>query len=233
MKELTRLALLVSMVSSATLVGASEQPMGNVEEKDFLPLGEPERQIDGAYLGGGLATSSISHKLHAEKVGEGRVDFSKSGVQMDISALAGFGSAFYKRNYIGIEMEFFKRLGGGESFHSNGELGLRRCSDLGLNLDVRPGYLFPLRGALVYATVGVARVRGQVVSKTGSHQSTFGSYYPTVGIGIEQMINSRWSVRGDIRRSITSKDDGKQFGGWKYDAKPNRTAMRILLVRNI
>jgi opacity protein-like surface antigen len=232
MEELARLTLLISVVSGATLASASEQLVDNAEGKDFLPLGEPERQIDGAYLGGGLAVSNISHKLHAEKTGGDRVDFSKSGAQMDVSALAGFGSAFYKRNYIGIEMEFFKRLGGGESFHSNGELGLRHCSDLGLNLDVRPGYLFPLRGALVYATVGVARVRGQVVSKTGG-QGTFGSFYPTVGVGIEQMVNSRWSVRGDIRRSITSKDDDKQFGGWKYDAKPNRTAIRVLLVRNI
>ncbi|MDR2645786.1 MAG: porin family protein [Holosporaceae bacterium] len=234
MKKLIWLMLLISTVSDAAFVGASQQPVGDAAEGgDFLLLGEPERRIGGAYLGGGLAVSRISHKLNAEKTGEDRIDFSRSGSQMDVSVLAGFGSAFHKRDYIGIEMEIFRRFGGGESFHTSGKVGLRHCSALGMNLDIRPGCLFSLQGALAYVTIGVARIQGQVISKTSDHRGTFGSYYPTVGVGVEQMINFKWSIRGDIRMSITSKDNDKQLDNWKYDAKPNRIAVRILFIRNI
>jgi hypothetical protein len=104
-------------------------------------------------------------------------------------------------------------------------------------MDIRFGRLYPLQGHLVYATVGFARVLGHGLFECGSYyaEGSFGSFYPTFGVGFEKKINHRWNVRADFRISLTSKDDNKSPRGtyWKYEAKPSRAAFRISITRSI
>ncbi|MDR0968674.1 MAG: porin family protein [Holosporaceae bacterium] len=204
---------------------------------EFLDLGEPSRNIGGAYWGLGLTWSSISHKLKATSDKNEEVNYKKSGNQFDVSLLGGFGAAFYKLYYTGIEAEFFKRFGGGTSYSNDDRAGLIHNSTMGLNMDVRLGRLFPEHGWLAYGTLGFARVLGRAVFRDADHnnkrEGSFGSFYPTVGIGAEYKLTNRWNIRGDFRYSITSKDDGRTVSGWKYEAKPNRMAFRISITRSI
>jgi hypothetical protein len=204
---------------------------------EFLELAEPQRNISGAYYGAGLTLSSISHGVKVEKAGQPTVDFKKTSVQFDLSLIGGFGSAFYKQYYAGLELELFKRLGGKTSYHNDGNVGLTHHATIGLNMDVRFGYLFPEQGCLAYTTVGFARVLGRVAirddAKQNKREGSFGSFYPTFGVGVERKINHRWNVRADLRLSITSKESEKHVAGWKYEGKPNRTAFRISITRSI
>ncbi len=212
------------------------------DDNEFIELGEPCKYVSGAYYGLGLGVSHISHKVNALKNNVGKVSMSKSSNQYDLSLIAGFGSAFYKRYYAGIELEMFKRFKGSNS--GNDELTVVFPSTIGMNMDVRFGYQLPENGSLVYLTAGFARVLGKtafaVTTNNRKHKTievSHGSFYPTFGVGLEYKVNHNWNVRGDFRFSITSKDDNKYVrvnnSTWKFDAKPSRIAFRISVTRNI
>ncbi|MDR0678518.1 MAG: porin family protein [Holosporaceae bacterium] len=243
MKRIIYTALITIIVSPDLSFADSEKL--NSEKKvtdEFLELAEPQKNIGGAYYGLGVTLSQISHKVKAVKNDLLETSFKKSGSQFDISLIGGFGSAFHKRYYAGIEMELFQRFSGKTQY--NGEVGIIYASGIGLNMDVRFGYLFPEHGYLIYTTVGFARVLGKVsfqsdiARRRENPKGTFGSFYPTFGAGIEHKINHLWNVRGDFRISITSKDDDKHLtvsrtSHWKYEAKPSRVAFRISVTRSI
>ncbi|MDR1361843.1 MAG: porin family protein [Holosporaceae bacterium] len=211
--------------------------------EDFIALAEPEKVVSGAYLGAGFALSMISHKINVLKTGASNVAFKNSANQYDIYFIGGFGSAFYARYYAGIEMAFFQRLAGSTKYAPGERIGLRHSSGFGLDMDVRLGYQFPQSGNLVYATVGFARVIGKAVldvSGTGHNgiEVPFGSFYPTFGCGFEHKINYYWNIRGDLRISITAKDDyNKKFVNgmdrWPFDAKPSKFSIRVSITRSI
>ncbi|MDR3151235.1 MAG: outer membrane beta-barrel protein [Holosporaceae bacterium] len=217
---------------------------------DFLELSEPYRTVGGAYFGVGLALSRITHKLNATKNNSNKINFKNSATQYDLSFIFGFGSAFYKSYYTGIEFSIFKRLSSNTKYADNESIGLKHSSILGLDMDVRLGYLFPESGNLAYFTVGFARVIGRTVFREYStnrnirgsaryieKEKSFGSFYPTFGCGIEHKLNQDWDVRCDLRMSITSKDDNKSHtsgnNDWSYDAKPSRFAIGISITRSI
>ncbi|MDR3187439.1 MAG: porin family protein [Holosporaceae bacterium] len=200
-------------------------------EDEFSELSEPHRNVSGAYYGLGLGSSLISHKVTYGK-GEGQKSSSKKNAhQFDISLILGFGAPFYGRCYAGVEWDLFKRFSKKTSYEN--EIGIIHSANIGLNMDVRFGYLFPEHGSMVYFTAGFARIVGRVTFNRGSTEGSFGSFYPTLGVGVEHKINHRWNVRGDFRLAITSKDDNKYSHGWKYEAKPNRIAFRVSITRNI
>jgi hypothetical protein len=203
---------------------------------EFVDLGEPEKEIGGAYGGFGVALSRISHKLDA--LGNfHKESFRSSSNQWDLSLIGGFGSAFYKKYYIGIEMDFFRRAGSGANYSSNKAVAVVHNSSIGLNMDVRFGYLYPQQGYLIYATAGFARVvgRGRFQNANNYLEGSFGSFYPTFGIGFEKKVTHKWNIRADFHASVTSKDENKSIAGtyWKYEAKPNRMAIRISVTRSI
>ncbi|MDR2158250.1 MAG: hypothetical protein LBO02_02960 [Holosporaceae bacterium] len=233
------------LIAATPAFGDSEtrQPE-NTTTDEFLKLETPDRNIDGAYYGLGITLSRISHKVKAIKNDRAEVNLKKTGNQFDISLIGGFGSAFYKRYYAGIEMELFKRFAGKTNY--DGEIGIVHASTVGLNMDIRFGYLFPKQGALIYLTAGCARVLGRVAfnnsaagvgRRSKNPEGSFGSFYPTFGVGIEKKINHLWNARADFRISLTSKDDNKykttDAATWKYEAQPNKAAFRISIVRNI
>ncbi|GHU14293.1 hypothetical protein FACS189449_10770 [Alphaproteobacteria bacterium] len=248
-----------SDVSNAGDSGDKAKNLDNGD--DFLELSEPERIVSGAYWGVGLGWSRISHKLsNIQKVSAGssatpasttpvegagnRVDnianLSSSASQYDLSLIAGFGAPFYKNYYAGIEFSMFKRFGQRKKDFDGEDIGIKHSSTMGLDMDVRVGYLFPENGNLLYATIGFARVLGRVTLKkkdANPAEVSFGSFYPTFGVGVEHKVDHNWSIRGDFRMCITSKDDGKSYKAnkteWKFDAKPSRYAFRISVTRSI
>ncbi|MDR2781439.1 MAG: hypothetical protein LBB21_03215 [Holosporaceae bacterium] len=232
----------VLVLSVFSFVFVFGEDAGSVDGKletldEFLQLADPEKNISGAYYGLGVGLSKISHELKAKAVNVSEENLSSNRSQFDISLICGFGSAFYKRYYAGIEMDFFKRACGGRSYSENKRVGIFHNSTVGLNMDVRFGYLYPQHGCLVYTTFGFSRVLGRALLNRGSYYSegSFGSFYPTIGFGAEKKINHIWNVRADYRFSITNKDDNKYLTGttWKYEAKPERMAFRISVTRSI
>ncbi|MDR0632263.1 MAG: hypothetical protein LBF54_03440 [Holosporaceae bacterium] len=245
MNKLIGIAFLI--ISPSAVVFASSEKQSSEKSaasNAFSELSWPYRNVGGAYWGLGATLSRISHSAWMWKDGTEKVtNFKATNSQFDASLIGGFGSAFYKGYYAGIEMELFKRFGEKASRHPGGEVGIIHKSAIGLNMDVRFGYLLPKRGELIYVTVGFARVVGGVAFYEGSggnrpgYEGSFGSFYPTLGVGVEHKINHLWNVRGDFRISITSKDDNKYLSTrsttWKYEAKPSRMAFRISITRNI
>ncbi|MDR2766486.1 MAG: porin family protein [Holosporaceae bacterium] len=260
MKKIVGLPALLALLSSLSQIDAasaddvavakSEAPAdivpGGAEgppKEEFLELSEPHRNVSGAYLGVGAGVSLISNSIHCKRDGQPDIDFKNSASQFDLSLILGFGAPFSGRYYAGIELELFKRLSEKTSYHDTGLVGVRHVGNVGFNMDVRFGYLLPERSSLVYVTVGFAKVLGRAVFDNGDHQrkgdptQAFGSYYPTLGVGAERKINQLWNVRGDLRFSVTSKDDNKNAYvrnfHWKFEGKPSRIALRVSIIRNI
>ncbi len=228
----------VSVLCCATI--SADTAVGNSEE--FLPLGEPDRVISGAYYGIGIGSSSIKHEILASKNNGACSKYSSTSNQFEISAIAGFGTPILKRYYAGIEFEIFKRLSGKD--HSFDGMHVQHCVNTSMNMDVRIGYLFPLRGTLVYFTAGFARLFGRVSfdrdiggRRRNESGGSFGSFYPTLGVGVEYKFNQTWNGRCDYRYCITSKDDERGFNTgnavWKWRAKPNRMSVRLSLTRSM
>lgn len=234
---------IVVALLAVTFCSVNAERTENKDESELSELGEPCRYVSGAYYGLGLGLSHISHKVNAVKNNVENISLKKNSNQYDLSIIAGFGSAFYKRYYAGIEMELFKRLKGSSS--TNDEINITFPATVGLNMDVRFGYQFPESGCLAYVTAGFSRVLGKTAFKVNTnrrrggktHEMSFGSFYPTFGAGVEYKIDHHWNIRGDVRFAITSKDDNKRIrvnnNNWKFDAKPSRLAFRISVTRNI
>ncbi|MDR2794585.1 MAG: outer membrane beta-barrel protein [Holosporaceae bacterium] len=207
---------------------------------DFLELSEPHRTVSGAYWGMGVGIANIKHTLNATASGVSHSQ-SNSANQYDLALIAGFGSAFYKKYYAGIEFLLFKRLNKKTKFADGESIGLRHTSNVGFDMDVRIGLQLPESGNLIYGTIGLARVVGSVVFMRGDqidnrYSVSFGSFYPTFGLGLEHKINDFWNIRGDLRISLTSKDDGKQCKTdrtWTFDAKPSKFSIRLSVTYSI
>ncbi|GHU16765.1 hypothetical protein FACS189472_02560 [Alphaproteobacteria bacterium] len=242
-----------SDVSADAAINTDQSAESSADTKnndEFIELSEPERTVSGAYFGIGAGWSRISHKLQNVKSGPVRSaddkkedipGFSRSANQYDVSLIAGFGAPFYGNCYAGIEFSIFKRLGERNYRPKDTEIGLKHPSIIGMDMDVRLGYLFPESGNLIYATIGFARALGRVTflknNQGDTDEVSFGSFYPTFGFGVEHKMNHNWNIRGDFRISLTSADDRKLYRTKeqesKFDAKPSRCAFRISVTRNI
>ncbi|MDR1561151.1 MAG: porin family protein [Holosporaceae bacterium] len=238
-KLLGSLFLLIgaSLVSASSLSikapKTANKSSSSVDE--FLALSEPHKSVSGAYYGLGLALSMMSHKARfVDSSVSKEVNLKKTANQFDVSLIGGFGAPFYEKYYAGIEFDFFKRFPSKKSYES--ELGIIHTSTLGLNMDVRFGYLFPEHGSMLYLTVGFARALGHVAHRNQLNkesEGSFGSFFPAFGAGLEYKINHKWNIRGDFRILITSKENKKNLCNWQYEAKPNRIAFRISVTRNL
>ncbi len=229
--------LYILLISSNIMMTNAVQTAINNNSNDFVELDKPERKISGAYYGIGYDLSFIKHEVQARN--ERNIDKSikKSTTQSAISLLAGFGSSFYEDYYIGLEFEIMKRFSGKTSYED--DIGIKFSQQFGINMDVRFGYLFPKYGNMVYLTLGFSRTLGKVVVKVDGQKDAekgFGSYFPTIGIGFQQKLNSKWNIHIDSRYSITSKDKYNRLIGnnnWNYNVQPKRIGIRLSLTHNI
>lgn len=266
MKKLFFITSLFSVCVSSNSQTTDLEPLENVyqnptvkpEEKilpkstsdDLIELAMPERKIGGGYigLGLGLAKVSLNAKTTREKkdtVNSLFLEHKKSTLQYNLSLITGFGNAFYKDYYIGIELDLSKKFKENTSENADKTFGVQHKANVGLNMDVRFGLLMPQSGLLVYSTVGFARVIGDFIINTNDmkEKHKFGSFYPTIGLGTEYKLNNSWNIRGDLRYAITAKDDKnlKQFTkngedvpvtNWECRAKPQQISFRISVTKN-
>jgi hypothetical protein len=196
---------------------------------DFQKLSEPERRISGAYYGLGLGASMMSHSILVRRAASDST-LKSTATQLDLSLILGFGSDFYNKYYAGIEFDMFKRFPvKRKKFTFEGQnVCVEHQASIGLNMDARFGYQLPHKGILPYVTVGFARVIGNV------NGSSFGSFYPTFGIGIEHKLNQKCNVRFDIRAALTSKEDQKTIGNYMTaESRPSKFSVRISFTRNL
>ena len=105
MKSIVRVVLAVMVFIFDAVLADLETS----SDEKFLELSEPDRNIGGAYCGVGFGLSRIVHNINATKSGGSEIHYKKGGNQLDISMVGGFGSAFYRRCYAGIEMEIHHR----------------------------------------------------------------------------------------------------------------------------
>ena len=211
------------------------------DDDDFIELDEPYQYVTGAYWGVTVGPTFVKHKLTATDKDAKNVLQSTniSKTQFDFGLMAGFGASFYKDYYVGLETEILKRAGKGTYYkNENDAFGLKFQPQFGLNMNVRFGYLFPKQGNMVYAMVGFSRTLGKAVGKDDNDkrvEQSFGSYFPTVGVGIEHKINYDWNIRLDVKYSITSKDSDKKMKKDEpvYGAKPQSMGIRLSITRNI
>ncbi|MBR1734433.1 MAG: outer membrane beta-barrel protein [Alphaproteobacteria bacterium] len=206
------------------------------DASDFQKFEEPDQKISGAYYGLGLGLSNISNQLHVYKNDGTSLNHKKSANQYDISLIGGFGTVLYNKYYAGVEFDFFKRLPKKTTWFD--KVGIVHKANMGLNMDVRFGCQFPKQGNLLYVTVGFARVLGEMQADNNGtiNKATFGSFFPTAGIGIEHRMNQKVNIRGDFRYTFGSKErKSMPFNGntAEFQGKPKRFAFRLSVVRSI
>lgn len=210
------------------------------QQNDLLPLGEPVRNISGAYYGIGIGLARTHHKLNF--LGNNGFHYNSSAYQPELSFIVGFGAPIWERWYAGIELDLFHRFKGKTAHLDNG-IHLEHSANSSVNMDVRFGYLFPEFGNMVYLTAGFSRIFAKVrfnVEKDNFNKkcsTSFGSFVPTIGLGVEHKINHLWSVRLDYRFAIPSNEKEqivKNYAGtWHYKGKANRMNIRLSITRDI
>lgn len=210
----------------------------DAKQSEFQELGDPYKNIGGAYWGVGLGIARTQHKIEfSEGLSTETKQHSSSSGQAEISLLLGFGTAFHNRWYAGLEFEVFNRLKGKTADYEDG-LHIVHDSNMSFNFEGRFGYLFPEHGNLLYLTMGVSRLFGRVsFGSAKDSRSSFGSFFPTVGLGVEHKLNSNWSMRADYRYVISSKDNEHEVATdskvYKYRGKADRMSFRLSFIRSI
>lgn len=211
--------------------------LGEVGADDFQELGEPSKIISGAYWGLETNAAFIKHNVDVENNNQ-RSSYSSSSTQMELGLLGGFGAAFHQKWYTGIELKIFRRFKGKTEDHD--KVHIEHTQNTSLAMDVRLGRLFPQQGNLVYGSFGFTRVFGRVYfdGNNGAREyGSFGSFYPTIGIGIEHKIGNMCNVRCAAQYTITTKDNkhATRVGNttWQREGKPNRFSIGVAVTRSI
>jgi hypothetical protein len=202
-------------------------------DEEFQPLDEPERSIGGAYWGIGAGVMRVSLDVEASRRDGQRVNVSDASMRPEISALGGFGAAFYKSYYAGIGIEIFKRFAGKTVTHSSGEVSVIHRGTVGLNMDVKFGRLYPKHGLLVYGSVGFARLQGYMMTADIRQKGSYGSFVPVFGMGAQRKLNDNWAGQLAVKYTIPTKDDNKKMGSWTHDGTVQGIVVAVGAVRDI
>lgn len=146
--------------------------------------------------------------------------------------MGGFGTAFYRDWYAGLEFEFFDRFSKRSKKKDDMEVIFK--STLGFGMDARLGYQFPKNGLMVYGSIGFSRVLGAMGFKEKDTKGeekkvkrSFGSFFPTIGAGVMYKMNQSWMLQANVHYTIGSKEKKKfisprdmetykkEFGGYR------------------
>ncbi|MDR2724324.1 MAG: porin family protein [Holosporaceae bacterium] len=228
MKKMMIMVYLAFSVVDVLLAAREVEPdEARPPEEEFAQLGEPERDMGGAWVGLGMGLSRHTLEATADRNDGRRVTHERTDNLAEFALLAGFGTLIHKEYYTGIAMDLFKRLEGDATYSESRELGLEHNSSVGLNARLLFGCADAVQGRLSYLTVGFERVCGEALTGPGGVRGSFGSFFPSVGIGFERRLNSTWSLALEARRAITSGEE-KRVATWKLKAKPNRTTIMIV-----
>lgn len=226
-------------------VTAAEPQEVVAPEEELQELDQPNKEINGAYWGLGLSVARTHHKIDLTKTVAGvpnptitHSSPSSTAAQIEASFLVGFGTSFWSKYYTGLELEVFRRFRGKTSHFD--DLHVEHSQNTSFNFEGRLGYLFPKKGNMIYLTAGVSRLysRAYFGDDRSKNVTSFGSFFPTVGVGFEHRINAKWNVRFDYRYVISSKerDQGVKLNNkttYSYRGKPGRMSFRIAVTRNI
>ena len=114
----------------------------------------------------------------------------------------------------------------------------------------RFGYQLPLQSTLIYGTIGFVKLRGGVKIKYNGKEygSSYGTYSPTIGLGIEHRINYDWNLRLDARYSIpkkktktltfsvdknaTATTPATHLNRYKYNGKVSKITIKFYVTRS-
>ena len=234
---LKKILFSVSVLSFCFSVNAKEAKtsISPYSSDEFQELSEPYRYITGAFLGLGLGYASVPLKVNAKKTEAPAAEFKakKKKGQTEMSLLAGFGMAFRRNFYTGLDIEFCKRFSKHESPTPNENFKIVHHPTFGLNMYARLGYQFPLSGTMIYSAFGFAKLIGHLETVNAENKkvkSSFGTYSPTIGLGIEKRINYDWSIRLDAKYSLTKKKT-KEIEKFKYEGKVSKTAIKLYVTK--
>lgn len=196
------------------------------DEKDkFNPVGAPDEVFSGLYAGFGL--DLISNECKYEIFATEKLDANiKQGYKGSLRnfpysflGILGFGGVYNRWCYLGVETELFFRRGGGTKV--NDYIKILSKNTYGFNFRLRGGYIFKQHGLMIYGTISADRSINHIAAKKledgyTSYES-FGSYHPSIGIGLEKKLRDNWGIRGEFVYTIGIWDDTGKY--WKIDQK--------------
>lgn len=187
---------------------------------EFEEVGIPSSVFSGMYYGVGTSYDSVSHKITFKDGGRPLVftvpksnSVKENTSNMSIFSLFGFGTTFENNVYCGLELEFFYRFcGAKKGDKSPGGTVILNKSTMGMGAYSRVGYNFSGHNSMPYLLFGGIRTIGKLTlvpsrDSIRKYSTTYGSFSPVVGIGVEKKISDRWNVRVEGHFVIGMKDD--------------------------
>lgn len=193
------------------------------ENSKFSPVGAPDEVFSGMYVGLGLELISNECKYEILTVGNDGYKLSgsinagyKSSVRTypySFLGIIGFGGVYNRFYYAGVETELFFRRGGGTK--ESNDIRIQTKNTYGFNFRLRGGYIFKQHGLMLYGTVSADRSINNIAAKKQAGEYTgyesFGSYHPSIGIGLEKKLRDNWGIRGEFVYTIGIWDDTGKF----------------------
>ena len=214
------------------------------DEDQFCEVGKPDDVFSGIYIGAGLGYDFLNHKYDLSVpagISLPNVQNKKSSINThayNIYGLFGIGGVFNRFWYTGAETELFIRRGG----QTKNKTGIRVESKntYGFNFRLRGGYIFRPSGLLAYASIAAERSINHIAMVDSAnhyrYDRSFGSYNPSLSIGLEKKLRNNWSARIDLSYTIGIWDDtGKYFVENKtaipFKAKTNKKTLNFMICK--
>jgi len=191
------------------------------ENSKFSPVGAPDEVFSGMYVGLGLELISNECKYeiltHNELCNTIQNNHRGSIRTYPYSFLGiiGFGGVYNRFYYAGVETELFFRRGGGTK--ESNDIRIQTKNTYGFNFRLRGGYIFKQHGLMLYGTVSADRSINNIAAKKQNPEGeytgyeSFGSYHPSIGIGLEKKLRDNWGIRGEFVYTIGIWDDTGKF----------------------
>lgn len=217
----------------------------DANDKDsFCEVGAPDDTFSGIYLGCGLGYDFIDNKYELTPdsgVVLNNVKKKKGSISThayNFYGILGFNGVFNRFWLAGVETELFIRCGG-QTKHNNG-VRIEHKNTYGFNFKLRGGYIFRPISILAYLGVAAERSISHIAilnnANTYSLNRSFGSYHPSLSLGIEKKMRNNWSARLELSYTIGIWDDtGKYFveNNTKvpFKAKSNKKAVKVMFCK--
>lgn len=223
---------------------AIEYSDGDDTQSGFSKVCKPDDVFSGIYLGGGLGYDFLDNKYDIDvptNVTLNSLRQKKGSINThayNLYGVFGFGGVYNRFWYTGVETELFVRRGG-QTKHDKG-VRIENKNAYGFNFRLRGGYIFTSIGLLTYIGAAAERSINHIAIKDNTnsypHDKSYGSYHPSLSIGLEKKLRNNWSLRMDLCYTIGIWDDTDRFfiaNNTKipFKAKTNKKSVKVMICK--
>lgn len=212
---------------------------------DTSDLATPDDVFGGMYIGAGVGFDSLDNKYELqipENINMQNVTKLKDSISTntyDIFGVFGFGGVFNRFYYVGLETDFTYRMN--SKTKDNNSVQIEHKKTYAFNFKLRGGYIFRPAGVLLYTAVSADRSINHILIKSNDGKfigrESFGSYHPSISVGVEKKLRNNWSARGEFSYTIGIWDDtGKKIdiSNTQYipfKAKTNKKSIKLMICK--